>query len=96
MITSLLLRDSQPAPEDRPASALRRIALVGGPNVGKSCLFTALTGRYVMVSNYPGTTVEVSRARIVFAGGTAEVVDTLASSSSAPSARRSELRSGFS
>lgn len=37
------------------------LLLVGQPNVGKSVLFHALTGRYVTVSNYPGTTVEVSR-----------------------------------
>jgi ferrous iron transport protein B len=37
------------------------IALVGTPNVGKSVLFNRLTGVYVNVSNYPGTTVEVSR-----------------------------------
>jgi ferrous iron transport protein B len=36
------------------------IALVGSPNVGKSVLFHRLTGRYVAVSNYPGTTVEVT------------------------------------
>jgi len=38
-----------------------QIALVGMPNVGKSVLFNRLTGVYVTVSNYPGTTVEVSR-----------------------------------
>lgn len=37
------------------------IALVGHPNVGKSVLFQRLTGQRVIVSNYPGTTVEVSR-----------------------------------
>jgi len=36
------------------------IALVGNPNVGKSVLFGYLTGSYVTVSNYPGTTVEVA------------------------------------
>ncbi len=34
------------------------LALMGNPNVGKSTLFTKLTGVGVMVSNYPGTTVE--------------------------------------
>ena len=38
-----------------------RIALVGNPNVGKSVLFGLFTGKYVTVSNYPGTTVEVTR-----------------------------------
>lgn len=37
------------------------IALVGQPNVGKSVIFHHLTGRYVTVANYPGTTVEVTR-----------------------------------
>jgi len=36
------------------------IVLVGNPNVGKSVLFSLLTRRYVTVSNYPGTTVEVA------------------------------------
>jgi ferrous iron transport protein B len=40
------------------------VVLVGNPNVGKSALFGALTGRYVEVSNFPGTTVEVSRGRV--------------------------------
>jgi ferrous iron transport protein B len=37
-----------------------RIVLVGNPNVGKSVIFGLLTGKYVTVSNYPGTTVEVA------------------------------------
>ena len=51
------------------------LLLVGQPNVGKSVLFHALTGRYVTVSNYPGTTVEVSRgtARSL---GERSVIDT--------------------
>jgi ferrous iron transport protein B len=39
------------------------IALVGHPNVGKSALFQQLTGTHVIVSNYPGTTVEVTRSQ---------------------------------
>jgi len=41
--------------------ALPKIFLIGNPNVGKSAIFGLLTGRYVVVSNYPGTTVEVIR-----------------------------------
>jgi len=37
-----------------------RLVLVGNPNVGKSVFFNHLTGLYVEVSNFPGTTVEVS------------------------------------
>lgn len=43
----------------------RPVILVGNPNVGKSALFASLTGRYVTVSNYPGTTVEVARGTLV-------------------------------
>ncbi|MBD3276055.1 MAG: ferrous iron transport protein B, partial [Candidatus Marinimicrobia bacterium] len=45
------------------ASDEKTIALVGNPNVGKSVLFGNLTGSYVTVSNYPGTTVEVTRGK---------------------------------
>ena len=51
------------------------LILVGNPNVGKSVIFGILTGRYVTVSNYPGTTVEVSRGRST-AGDPREVIDT--------------------
>lgn len=45
--------------------------------MGKSVIFGLLTGRYVVVSNYPGTTVEVSRGDAKFMGdGSYEVVDT--------------------
>ncbi|MFN4217841.1 MAG: FeoB small GTPase domain-containing protein [Candidatus Bipolaricaulia bacterium] len=40
------------------------IVLVGAPNVGKSLLFHRLTGTYVTVSNYPGTTVEIARGKL--------------------------------
>ena len=53
-----------------------QIALVGMPNVGKSALFNALTGTYVTVSNYPGTTVEVSRGKMFIDDISMAVVDT--------------------
>jgi ferrous iron transport protein B len=51
------------------------LVLVGNPNVGKSALFNALTGGRAAVSNYPGTTVEISRGRL---DGTTDrnVIDT--------------------
>lgn len=39
----------------------KKIVLAGNPNVGKSVFFGFLTGLYVEVSNYPGTTIEVAR-----------------------------------
>jgi ferrous iron transport protein B len=56
--------------------AVKRVALVGNPNVGKSVLFNALTGAYVTVSNYPGTSVEVARGSAVISGQQWEVIDT--------------------
>lgn len=50
----------------------RSIVLVGNPNVGKSVFFNELTGRYVDVSNFPGTTVEIHKAPY----GNAVLMDT--------------------
>ncbi|MCE5191910.1 MAG: ferrous iron transport protein B [Actinomycetia bacterium] len=64
-----------PAPARAHAKApttARTIVLAGNPNVGKSVVFGALTGTYVDVSNFPGTTVEVYRGR----RGDLEIVDT--------------------
>ncbi len=57
-------------------AATRTVILVGNPNVGKSVLFGALTGKYVTVSNYPGTTVEVTRGSATIEGHPWHVMDT--------------------
>lgn len=48
---------------DIPPGA-KRIVLAGNPNTGKSVFFNALTGLYVDVSNYPGTTLEITHAAL--------------------------------
>ncbi|MEI7905318.1 MAG: ferrous iron transport protein B [Candidatus Firestonebacteria bacterium] len=53
-----------------------KIIIVGTPNVGKSVIFNALTGRYATVSNYPGTTVDVFRGPCKIGGGSYEIIDT--------------------
>ncbi len=53
-----------------------RVAIVGSPNVGKSVVFNRLTGAYVTVSNYPGTTVAVARGKARIDGGDMEILDT--------------------
>jgi ferrous iron transport protein B len=53
-----------------------RVALVGQPNVGKSVVFGRLTGRYVTVSNYPGTTVAVTKGRALVGTEVCDVIDT--------------------
>lgn len=52
------------------------IVILGSPNVGKSVLFHKLTGRYVTVSNYPGTTVEITRGAMRYRGRTYKVIDS--------------------
>ena len=52
------------------------IAFVGNPNVGKSVIFNKLTGQYAVVSNYAGTTVDVTRGNITIDSQQYQVVDT--------------------
>ena len=64
-----------PSPE--PAATARRlVVLVGSPNVGKSLLFNRLTGAYAVVSNYPGTTVEITQGKAQIGDQEWEVADT--------------------
>src|SRR4030065_2658297 len=53
-----------------------RIVLAGNPNVGKSVIFRLLTGQYATVSNYPGTTVEVSSGKIDLGGKKFLLIDS--------------------
>lgn len=46
----------------------KRILLLGNPNVGKSAIFSRLTGARVTISNYPGTTVGFSQGYIKLDG----------------------------
>ena len=59
-----------------PQSSPPKIVLVGNPNVGKSVVFNALTGAYTTVSNYPGTSVEVSRGFCHIDEQRYEILDT--------------------
>ncbi|MBI5189641.1 MAG: ferrous iron transport protein B [Nitrospirae bacterium] len=58
------------------AQKLKKLLLIGNPNVGKSVLFGQLTGKYVTVSNYPGTSVEVTYGNASIKGEQFTVVDT--------------------
>jgi ferrous iron transport protein B len=60
----------------QPPIKRKKIVLVGNPNVGKSVIFRLLTGSYVLVSNFPGTTVEVSRGKMLLGRVVYEIIDT--------------------
>jgi ferrous iron transport protein B len=60
----------------KAATAQPMLVLVGNPNVGKSVLFSKLTGKFVVISNYPGTTVEIARGGAFLGDREFTVLDT--------------------
>ena len=62
--------------ECTPGKGLPKIVLIGNPNVGKSSLFNSLSGSYTVVSNYPGTSVEISRGKGRIEDREYEIIDT--------------------
>lgn len=70
---------------------MKRILLMGNPNVGKSVVFSRLTGARVIVSNYPGTTVEFTQGRLRLEGGQAELIDVPGTYSLEPTSKAEEV-----
>jgi len=54
---------------------IEKILLIGNPNVGKSAIFSRLTGAKVIISNYPGTTVEFTQGKIKLGDETVMIID---------------------
>ncbi|MEW6012520.1 MAG: FeoB small GTPase domain-containing protein [Elusimicrobiota bacterium] len=54
---------------------MMKIVLVGNPNVGKSVVFSYLTGYTAISSNYPGTTVDILKGKTRLCNNECEVVD---------------------
>ncbi len=52
-----------------------KILLMGNPNVGKSVFFSALTGLHVMSSNYAGTTVTYTNAKMTLGDMECQLID---------------------
>ncbi|MCM8780950.1 MAG: ferrous iron transporter B, partial [Candidatus Omnitrophica bacterium] len=70
---------------------IKRIYLVGNPNVGKSVVFSRLTGVKVVSSNYPGTTVEITRGYLKVGEEKIEVVDLPGTYSLEPASKAEEV-----
>ncbi len=71
---------AEPARGDRGVQGergIKRIALLGNPNTGKTTLFNRLTGLRHKTSNFPGTTLEARLGRVASAGGESCELDLL-------------------
>ncbi|MBN2602858.1 MAG: ferrous iron transporter B [Candidatus Thermoplasmatota archaeon] len=72
---------------------MRKIVLMGNPNVGKSVVFSRLTGANVISSNYPGTTIDFSKGLMRFEGEKVEIIDAPGTYSLASSNKAEEVAS---
>ncbi|NLB73118.1 MAG: ferrous iron transporter B [Firmicutes bacterium] len=69
-----------------------RVLLIGNPNVGKSAVFSRLTGTQVIISNYSGTTVEFTKGSTVLrTGEIREVIDVPGTYSLEPTCKAEEV-----
>ncbi len=89
--SSKLDKDSKNNARPAPPKKIGRVLLMGNPNVGKSVVFSRLTGANVIASNYPGTTVDFSRGRMHLVGRRVEVVDVPGTYSLEPSNKAEEV-----
>jgi len=60
---------------DEARTENKKLLLVGNPNVGKSALFTRITGVHAVSSNYPGTTVGFLEGWLRRSGDAWRVID---------------------
>ena len=54
---------------------MKRIAMVGMPNTGKSTLFNRLTGAHAKVGNWPGLTVDLLSAKLIVGDQLVQLID---------------------
>jgi len=70
---------------------MRKVLLIGNPNVGKSVVFSRLTGVNVISSNYPGTTVEYSKGYVRAGNERLEVIDVPGTYSLEPNSKAEQI-----
>jgi len=70
---------------------MKKIVLMGNPNVGKSVVFSRLTGANVITSNYPGTTVDFSKGKMCLGKEGREIIDAPGTYSLEPSNKAEEV-----
>ncbi len=74
---------------------MKTVILMGNPNVGKSGVFSRLTGTRVIISNYPGTTVDVSRGVTRLLDTQVKVIDAPGTYSLTPTNPAEEVAAGI-
>jgi len=70
---------------------MNKILLIGNPNVGKSVIFSRLTGVNVIASNYPGTTVGFTKGFLRHDGKRIEIIDVPGTYTLDPTSRAEEV-----
>ena len=68
-------KDSKKNSDNKEDPFYKNVLLIGSPNVGKSLTFNKLTGMTAMVSNYPGTTVDIDEGNFTYEGKTVHITD---------------------
>ena len=75
------------------STGIKRVLLMGNPNVGKSVIFSRLTGTRVIASNYPGTTVGYSQGFMNLGEDRVEVIDVPGTYTLEPTSEAEEIAS---
>ena len=70
---------------------MKKILLMGNPNVGKSVFFNRLTGANVIESNYPGTTVDYAKGYMKGDSEDFEIIDVPGTFSLEPKDKAEEV-----
>ncbi|MFC1666439.1 FeoB small GTPase domain-containing protein [Candidatus Omnitrophota bacterium] len=70
---------------------IKKILLMGNPNVGKSTIFSRLTGASIVISNYPGSTVEFTQGNVKIGDKTAVMIDVPGTYTLEPTSKAEEV-----
>ncbi len=70
---------------------MKKILLMGNPNVGKSAIFSRLTGARIIISNYPGTTVEFTQGQMKIGRERPFVIDVPGTYTLEPTSKAEEV-----
>ncbi|MFH1710210.1 MAG: ferrous iron transporter B [bacterium] len=70
---------------------MKKILLMGNPNIGKSAVFSRLTGVYVIASNYPGTTISFTKGFMKIGDEQVEIIDVPGTYTLEPTCKAEEV-----